>query len=648
MKKKEPGGEDLRNAKYGMSIALIFVALILIGEIYVWYVISLYSVFPSTTLYLQEGQQKQDLLEDVQGAAAEVGIGVFVTDTKTDSSFSFTIDVYGTDHAKEKLDENMIHAGEFRSMFLGNVTVNYAPLDQLPEDVVPTYFYLTGSYEENVLFKQQLVDKYAGNFPQEVSGVNGDRLEIIGLWAIVYVFLLLLSMYDIAMIRKEGVVRMVSGEPLTAFVWSNIKKDLVAFTAIFLTLLCITSLFVEIKYYIEITILLYLVFIGLNSMLHLQMLKVDFRRDVSSNQSAKNVLKISYVYKFVAMAVAVFMMNGTISLIKGGIDCYRQGDFFQDYRSYYYFNPASPETYAALGQEWDINLSKELFAERNRLVLVDLEGLSKHEFYVYADDSAKTYLEEEIPELKATQLEQKFYIILPEKYENNESILEAALETWEAYYSATYDYEVIECKQTNTIAMENSGATVTSSIKKDAIILYNNLGVSSYESFSSLGYILQNTLLEVSPQEQEDLEARGIVNFCTNAQENYFFQLEGAKRNMTAGIVFSALILAINLVILKSMVFYDYKINAVELTLKKLFGYGALGRNWRPVLLSVISAVSAILISSLVLHFLGRDGIFYNVVGGGVILLVDLACLLSYMRKMNRVSMNRIVKGGSL
>ena len=217
----------MRNAKYGMSIALIFVALILIGEIYVWYVISLYSVFPSTTLYLQEGQQKQDLLEDVQGAAAEVGIGVFVTDTKTDSSFSFTIDVYGTDHAKEKLDENMIHAGEFRSMFLGNVTVNYAPLDQLPEDVVPTYFYLTGSYEENVLFKQQLVDKYAGNFPQEVSGVNGDRLEIIGLWAIVYVFLLLLSMYDIAMIRKEGVVRMVSGEPLTAFVWSNIKKDLV-------------------------------------------------------------------------------------------------------------------------------------------------------------------------------------------------------------------------------------------------------------------------------------------------------------------------------------------------------------------------------------------------------------------------------------
>ena len=96
------------------------------------------------------------------------------------------------------------------------------------------------------------------------------------------------------------------------------------------------------------------------------------------------------------------------------------------------------------------------------------------------------------------------------------------------------------------------------------------------------------------------------------------------------------------------MVFYDYKINAVELTLKKLFGYGALGRNWRPVLLSVISAVSAILISSLVLHFLGRDGIFYNVVGGGVILLVDLACLLSYMRKMNRVSMNRILKGGSL
>ena len=222
------------------------------------------------------------------------------------------------------------------------------------------------------------------------------------------------------------------------------------------------------------------------------------------------------------------------------------------------------------------------------------------------------------------------------------------METWEIYYAGSYDYEIVECKHSNAIAMKEREAIVTSSIKKDAIILYNNLGVSSYESFFGLGYILHNTLLEVNPQEREDLEARGIVNFFTNAQENYLFQLEGARRNITAGIVFSALILAINLVILKSMVFYDYKINAVELTLKKLFGYGALGRNWRPVLLSVISAVSAILISSLVLHFLGRDGIFYNVVGGGVILLVDLACLLSYMRKMNRVSMNRILKGGSL
>lgn len=648
MKKKEPGGEDLRKAKYGMSIALIFVALVLVGEIYVWYLSSFFSVFPSTTLCLQEGQQKQDLLEDVTEAAAQVGIDAFTVDVKTNNSFSYTLDIYGTDHTKDKLKERMIREGRFKSIAIGNITVQQFSFEQIPEEFTPTYFCLTGTYEENVLFKQQLIDKYAGDFPREVKEDNGDRLEIITLWIIVYVFLLLLSMYDIAMIRKEGVVRMVSGEPLTAFVWSNIKKDLVAFTTIFLTLLCITSLFAEIKYHIGITIILFLVFIGLNSLLHLKMLKIDFRRDVSTNQSAKRVLKISHAYKFVAMVVAILMLNGTLSLIKDGTDCYRQGDFYQSHRDYYYFNPADPDLYAARGKVWDINLIEELFTARNRFVLVDLDDSAEKEACLYADDSARAYLEKQIPELETMRLEQKLYIILPEKYGNNESILKTALETWEIYYAGSYDYEIVECKHSNAIAMKEREAIVTSSIKKDAIILYNNLGVSSYESFFGLGYILHNTLLEVNPQEQEDLEARGIVNFCTNAQENYFFQLEGAKRNMTAGIVFSALILAINLVILKSMVFYDYKINAVELTLKKLFGYGALGRNWRPVLLSVISAVSAILISSLVLHFLGRDGIFYNVVGGGAILLVDLACLLSYMRKMNRVSMNRILKGGSL
>lgn len=637
----------MRKAKYGMCAALIFVALVLVGEIYVWYVINFYSMFPSTTLYLQEGQQKQDLLEDVTEAAAQAGIDAFVVDVKTNNSVSYTLNIYGTDHTKDKLKESMVREGEFKSIAIGKISVQYFPLQQLPEEFTPTYFCLTGTYEENVLFKQQLIDEYAGNFPQEVKGNYGDCLEIIGIWAVVYVFLLLLSMYDMAMLRKEGVVRMVSGEPLTAFVWSNIKKDLIAFTAIFLALLCVTSLFAEIKYYIEITILLYLGFIVLNSLLHLQMLKIDFRRDVSSNQSAKRVLKISHAYKFAAMAAAILMLNGTISLIKDGVDCYRQGDFFQDYGSYYYFNPANPELYAVVGREWDINLSEELFTGRNRLILVDLDCSTERD-YIYADDSARAYLEEQIPELKTMQLEQKFYIILPETYKNDESILETALENWEGYYPGPYDYEVIGCRRTNTIAMEDSKTTVRSSIKKDAIILYNNLGVSSYASFSSLGYILQNTLLEVSPQEREDLEARGIVNFFTNAQENYLFQLEGARRNMTVGIVFSALILAINLVILRSMVFYDYKINAAERTLKKLFGYGALSRNRKPLLLSLASAAVAVFISSLVLYFLGRDGMVYNVVGGGAILLVDLACLLHYIRKMGRASMNRILKGGSL
>lgn len=149
MKKKEPGGEDLRNAKYGMSIALIFVALVLVGEIYVWYVSSFFSMFPSTTLYLQEGQQTQDLLEDVTEAAAQTGIDVFFVDTKSNNNFSYTLDVYGTDHAKDKLKEKMIREGEFKSIFIGNVTVHYFPLGQIPEEVTPTYFYLLGTYEEN-------------------------------------------------------------------------------------------------------------------------------------------------------------------------------------------------------------------------------------------------------------------------------------------------------------------------------------------------------------------------------------------------------------------------------------------------------------------------------------------------------------------
>lgn len=639
----------MKKIKYITSAILICITFILIGEFFVWQLGSFYSAFPSTTLYLQEGQVAQKLITDVEDAAYHADIDAFTVSTKIKNSFSATINIYGTKNVKEYLvDYENILQGSFRSLVLGNIEVNYYTLDQLPEEDMPEVFFLIGQHENNILFKQTLIDKYAGNFPDQVNTSEEDFAMIIGIWAIVFTLLLLISIYDIALIKREVIVRIVSGEPLLFFIMINIVKDILFFSIIFLVLLFVLNAFTVVTYHLMATVISFSIFLLINSLLYLRLLKTDFRKDVSSKQSAKNVLKLSYIYKCVAIVIAIFIMSGNVSLIIDGMDYYGQKDFFETYHDFNYINiSASLNDNNEKYNNKKLLLTNELLKKQNKLTLVDLQSWGMDIEYVYTDGSAKAYLEDNIPELKTTDFGRKVYFIIPEKYAKNPLMIENMQEIWSSYYKDAYEHEIVICKQTDTIAISNIG-TITSSIKKDPIIIYNNLGPSSYDKFFNIEYIAGSTIFKAGGEELAKIDAEGRINYLTNANENYLYHLESAKRNMIAGALFLVIILILNAVISKRMLYYEYSINAVENCLKKLFGYGLIRIHMRSILLTVISASLAIVISWLIMLFLGTNSLAYNIIGGVLVILIDLGFVAYYIHITSRIGMNRIFKGGSI
>lgn len=391
------GGKRLKKIKYITSAILICITFILIGEFFVWHLSSFYSAFPSTTLYLQEGQDAKDLITDVENAAENADIDAFAVNTKINNSFSATINIYGTKNAKQYLvDYDSVLEGSVKSLVLGNIEVNYYTLKQLPEENMPKVYFLIGQHENNVLFKQTLIDKYAGNFPDQVNASDNGFAMIIGIWAIVFTLLLLISIYDIALIKREVIVRIVSGEPLLSFIMMNIVKDILFFSIIFLVLLFLLNAFTVVTYHLIATVISFSIFLVINSFLYLGLLKTDFRKDVSSKQSAKNVLKLSYIYKCVAIVIAIFIMSGNVSLIIDGMNYYRQKDFFQTYNDFNYININT--LLKENNEEYNKKplLTNELLKKQNKLTLVDLQSWGMDIEYVYTDGSAKAYLEDNI------------------------------------------------------------------------------------------------------------------------------------------------------------------------------------------------------------------------------------------------------------
>ena len=639
-------GGMMQKTKYLTAVILFLVAFLLIGEFFIWRLYTFPSEYPSTTVYLQEGQNRDELLQDIISAANEVGIDVFAVDTEMNSAISAAIHIYGTANTANKLKNRQIEPGSYSSLFLGKLKLDINPIDTMPTGLTPDRLFLTGSHAENVQFKQLLINKYAGNIPQPME--HGDQKAWIvgGLWLVVFSLLLIISLYHLAFLKREGIVRMISGEPLGSFVLSNIIRDTAIFAGIFFSLLLITSRFTKSTFLLPVTVISFAAFAFVNAGFNARLLKVDFRKDAASKQSAKNVLKISYVYKCAAIILTIFAVSGNVQLIKNGADYYSQKTFFQQHNNYYYLNISTH----TITDEDDANkqILVDLISNPQHLMLVDLQVSDGDLGYVYTDSSTIPYLKEQIPELSQASLDSKVYFIVPESVGDSTLEKDSAMDIWSAYYKGSFECEFIEYEKASIMAIKNMGTSIESSYFRNPIVVLNNLDAPDYTSFFNLEYIAANTLFDIPDAELQSLDQHKQINYSTNACENYTFHLDAAKRNIITGLVFMGLILILNLVMSKSMLYFEYKVRAVEYLLKKILGVSLLKSNVRVLLLSAASVGLATVVSSALMYMLGEREILYNIVGSAMVLLMDVLFSVYYIHAISRISLIRVFKGGSI
>ena len=108
------------------------------------------------------------------------------------------------------------------------------------------------------------------------------------------------------------------------------------------------------------------------------------------------------------------------------------------------------------------------------------------------------------------------------------------------------------------------------------------------------------------------------------------------------------LILILNLVMSKSMLYFEYKVRAVEYLLKKILGVSLLKSNVRVLLLSAASVGLATVVSSALMYMFGEREILYNIVCSVMVLLMDVLFSVYYIHAISRISLIRVFKGGGI
>ena len=90
------------------------------------------------------------------------------------------------------------------------------------------------------------------------------------------------------------------------------------------------------------------------------------------------------------------------------------------------------------------------------------------------------------------------------------------------------------------------------------------------------------------------------IHSVTNVYENYIYHWTILKRSMCISIALCLLILFLEFIVIKYIIKLEYEANAIELSLKKILGYGLWEKNSRILILTLIASIVSIIFSSII------------------------------------------------
>ena len=174
------------------------------------------------------------MIEDFSYAAAKHDVDFFAIKYSWNKSYLYETGIIGTEGAIEHLKEEGIREGINKSLFFENQNVTFSRIeDEKDLSNINTWYFTGGKekYNQICAFKSELIDKYGGGFPKEKSPDKSTLLNAVAVWSIIFFIVLAFSLYEVACMRKETMVRVIMGESETRIFLKNVIQDTTAFGA---------------------------------------------------------------------------------------------------------------------------------------------------------------------------------------------------------------------------------------------------------------------------------------------------------------------------------------------------------------------------------------------------------------------------------
>lgn len=653
----------MKKIKYIISSIIIFIALLIVSEQYKLYVQNFPTRFDNTSMYIQ-GYDVEEMKSEVLAKADECDIDFFLFNYSLTGSTDVTITVYGTENVEKYINDNLhIYAGTTDSLFFGSTTVIFKGFEDI-ETLGGDNYYLIGDKENEKRFKVELINKYAGNHVQD--GYSGMNNAII-IWAISVGVIVMLSMFEIYIKKKESLIRVVNGEQISNIIIKNSILDAIVYIGVFAISLYLLHNYTYIYHEIRISITAMIILIIINTLIYFSLYKLDFKNVFSNTVISNKTMNLLYFMKVITVVLTATVVSSGLVFVINYARVKSQESFFEYYKDYDYVHVDTKLRYDEYGNIVGGDMTdiineefyRKTFDTYNPILLSEILEDEGGTSLIWANKNAIPYLKTQIPELNNIEFDKEMYIVIPEKIANDEYIefiTTIIIENGFMMYDETFDYtyDVITYEDNANIIAINENTPNFSNKRKNPIIALDNIDYGTDEKYKGMikltgphreiMYGIDDMTLYNEFVEEHNLYNEH--NSTTNVLDNYNHHLRIVKYFSDTNLLFAVLILFLESLFMVTIIRLKYKSSAMEITIKKTLGYSNFERVKTLYLVTIITYVIAIITAIIA-------SIIFDVTIINIIIVVCLVLLIFEMIMLNitiklydKTEIQKVLKGG--
>lgn len=650
----------MRYIKYISVIILVFLGLMLPGEIYQSYA-STFMSDPHTSFEIQEDISTDVMLGEILDTAKKYNVQMYFLEHSLKDKYYEEINIYCDDDVRKYIEDKYgIIDGTVKSLLSGESRVTFLGWDKLSGESMrdtPSGYYMLLSVEDARKFKMTLIDEYEGG----TASVLYDNDKVINtiiisvFWAVIISIIMLINYYEAVKLKKEMMIRVIMGDSLWVRAGKHIFTDMLVYIVIFMAVFCGVKFYACNIFLWEIAVIAGVLLVVLNTLVSGSVLMVDYKRAFADIGADKKVLKVSYIIDVIITIILIFSISGNIIDSGAYFEALSQKELYKKYENYKYIDFRSSKS--VISEAW-VAYSGYFYQKNiSDKDIVAFEWIVEKQDYniIMANANFKWYLEKHIEEFSQINKEYKNYIFIPEKYKGTE--LEKKIHRNRMYLSDntgnTSDM-IIYYKENVRIPVQNSYTEHAYTYLKNPVICYTeqtdyleNLEANRY---TMMEVTMPRYFVNISDDEllalENELKESDIDILSISVYEVYSYELQIMRRFFIGNLVVSLMLLLMKLLLIFTIVKMEYIANRKEIIIKKILGYSLASRFKKLYNTTLVTGILSVGIVALIVCSRHISYWAFIILVALLILILETAIITIVCIASDRTNIQRTLKNG--